>query len=733
MTRSLGGWALTGMSSLELCLLSFLEETAEVTDWYMLGLYMGVPQNDLAHIEKQTSSQGSARCRAELFGVWMKRTPNASWELIAAALVKLGETVLAEKVRSRCLALVPSSKQLASSTVRVVLDKNLVVRLSTLEREFASLVTNLKMCLEKTQVTLKELRRFLDIRLDLDGELSKVSSIDDLLQQIRPHFCLFNTVVLKDIIEKFIGKPLKQQLEEYESMLKEFTESAEMSLLKEVEFLNLSSSPDVPQVIFKLTGFWPSVTIKRFQRFVDHIFEANSSALTNIRVKQGCICVTWYTRKSMIASLTVQAQEKVLFMRHVGVMSLRVGDTVILERQEETETDLNTALIQAITADCTEAVEFLLFLGADPNYTSTPLILACANNSISIAKLLLDAGADVNAQVTDKWNRTALKVVCSLVAPNIDLVKLLVESGAQLAIPGEKITSLSIATIRGHTDIVQYLVSSGAPVDAPNEDGVTSLMCTCRNNHFEIARFLLTHGADPNIQDQNNSTALHSACYNQMTLSVKLLLAHGADSNLQGMHEATPLIFACVKNRDDCTMDPSILVLLLSAGADHCAKNDEGSTALIIASYFNYKEGVSVLLYSGANVNIQNIFGATALHGAAKNGSLVTSELLLEFGAQLSLPDIFGMMPFDYALDNNHHDVCQLLLAKPVPAVTESTDTSPLSTRQEPIPPQHSSQHSSAFTTLNQQLRYALEYPLSPADTIKHHQDDEEGEEKTID
>ena len=106
----------------------------------------------------------------------------------------------------------------------------------------------------------------------------------------------------------------------------------------------------MPRVIFKLTGFWPSVTIKRFQRFVDHVFEANSSALTHIRVKQGCICVTWYTRKSMIASLTARAQEKVLFMRHVGVLSLRVGDTVILERQEETETDLNTALIQAITA-----------------------------------------------------------------------------------------------------------------------------------------------------------------------------------------------------------------------------------------------------------------------------------------------------------------------------------------------------------------------------------------------
>ena len=450
-------------------------------------------------------------------------------------------------------------------------------------------------------------------------------------------------------------------------------------------------------------------------------------------MKQGCICVSWYTRKSAIASLAARAQEKVLFMRHVGVMSLRVGDTVILG-QEETETDLNTALIQAITADCTEAVEFLLFLGADPNCTNEtlPLFLACANNSISIAKLLLDARADVNAQVTDKLTSTALKVVCSLVAPNIDLVELLVESGAQLVIPEEKITALSFATIYGHAGIVQYLVSAGAPVDAPNEDSVTSLICACRNNHSEIAHFLLTHGADPNIQDLTNSTALHSACYSQMTSGVELLLAHGADPNIRGINEATALIFACFICRG-CIMEPSIPVLLLSAGADPSAQDNDGSTALMIASRYGYKEGVSVLLNAGANVNIQNIFGATALHLATKNGFLAISELLLASGAQSSLIDSAGMTPLDYALDNNHHDVCQLLLANidsdPLPAVTESTDTSPLPTRQEPIPPQHGSQHSSAFTTLDQ-LRYALEYPLSPAVTIKHHQADVEGEEK---
>ena len=231
------------------------------------------------------------------------------------------------------------------------IEKSLVVFFSTLEREFAVVVTNLKMSLEGKQVSLKELGRFLDTRLDLDGELSQVASVDELFKQIKPHFCLFNTVILKDIVEKFVGESLKQQLEKYEHELAEFTKTAEISLLKEVQIVNQYRSTDMPQVIFKLTGFWPSVTIKRFQRFVDHIFEANSSALTHIRVKQGCICVTWYARKSAIPSLAARAQEKVLFMRHVGVLSLSVGDTVILEQEEtvEEETDLSSALIQAIT------------------------------------------------------------------------------------------------------------------------------------------------------------------------------------------------------------------------------------------------------------------------------------------------------------------------------------------------------------------------------------------------
>ena len=483
-----------------------------------------------------------------------------------------------------------------------------------------------------------------------------------------------------------------------------------------------------------------------------NVFEANSSALTHIRVKQGCICLTqWYCRKSAIASLAARAQEKVLFMRHVGVLSLSVGDTVILEQEEteEEETDLSSALIQAITADCTEAVEFLLFLGADPNCTSangtTPLILACRNNSIRIAKLLLRAEANVNAQ--DKLDTTALKVVCSLKTPNKGLVELLVESGAQLVVPGEKIVALEIATQKGHADIVRYLVSAGAPVNAQNKGGFTSLMRACFKKRSEIVSFLLNHGADLNTQDREGTAALHLACHKQMTAGVELLLAHGADHSLRGREGSTPLMYACFKKSNLAIMDHSILILLLSAGAEPNAQNDNDSTPLIVAAYYGYKEGITVLLNAGAIVNIRDRFGSTALHVAAENGFLSISELLLASGAQASLADNDGMTPLDYALDNNHHDVCQLLLANldsdPIPAtestshLAKNTDCSLRSSSPEieqelhfPVHRQRS-QHSSAFSTLDDQLQYALKYPLSPDDIIKHQQVDEEEEEET--
>ena len=61
------------MSSLEL--LDLLEETDQVTDWYMLGVYLKMPRDTLTDIEKRLSTHGVKRCKTEMFDLWTRRTP----------------------------------------------------------------------------------------------------------------------------------------------------------------------------------------------------------------------------------------------------------------------------------------------------------------------------------------------------------------------------------------------------------------------------------------------------------------------------------------------------------------------------------------------------------------------------------------------------------------------------------------------------------------------------------
>ena len=89
------------MSSLELHELpDILDETAQFTEWYTLGVYLKLSKGELDDIEKRLCSQGSKRCKIELFNLWMKTNHDASWEQLALALERCGEIVLADRIRT---------------------------------------------------------------------------------------------------------------------------------------------------------------------------------------------------------------------------------------------------------------------------------------------------------------------------------------------------------------------------------------------------------------------------------------------------------------------------------------------------------------------------------------------------------------------------------------------------------------------------------------------------------
>lgn len=94
-----------------------------------------------------------------------------------------------------------------------------------------------------------------------------------------------------------------------------------------------------------------------------------------------------------------------------------------------------TVLSEAVNAECTSIVQFLLEHGAnadceDPLYGDTPLTTAANMHSTEIARLLLAVGADVNkTREIGGWAPLHLAAA----GGNVEMIALLVEGGADLA------------------------------------------------------------------------------------------------------------------------------------------------------------------------------------------------------------------------------------------------------------------------------------------------------------
>src|SRR5215813_11442027 len=97
----------------------------------------------------------------------------------------------------------------------------------------------------------------------------------------------------------------------------------------------------------------------------------------------------------------------------------------------------------------------------------------------------------------------------------------------------------------------------------------------------------------------------------------------------QMSYEYTPAAFVESAKKGDV----SAVKLLLVAGMDPNATDDEGNTAMMYAAREGYVEVINALLKAKANVNKKNEGGATALSLAAARGNKAALHLLLNNGA----------------------------------------------------------------------------------------------------
>jgi ankyrin repeat protein len=340
-----------------------------------------------------------------------------------------------------------------------------------------------------------------------------------------------------------------------------------------------------------------------------------------------------------------------------------------------------TLVMTAARTGNPDIVKTLLQHGGDANAKETTngetaLMWAAAENHPEAAKVLIAHGADLDVRSKAfeyKTDRFGLEGVLTILPRgnltplmyaaregSLQTARVLAEAGANLNLTEpDGATALVLAIMNGHYDTAALLLEKGADPNIADSAGMAALFATVdmntlteiygrprrtssdQLNALGLITKLLEHGANVNAQlksptlqrahtpgDRNlgeGTTPLMRAARNGDADAMRILLEHGADPTIAQKNHITALMLAAGLGRGLGTFA------------------DEYSTEA------QQLEAVKVLLDQHVDINAASDAGQTALHFAALSMDTVV-ELLVMNGAKMDARDKQGRTPLDMAL-----------------------------------------------------------------------------------
>ncbi len=284
-----------------------------------------------------------------------------------------------------------------------------------------------------------------------------------------------------------------------------------------------------------------------------------------------------------------------------------------------------------------------------------PLHFAARSGNIEIARVLLDAGTDIDAGDSD--NSTALGIAAMM--RQGEMVDFLIQQGANVNHRDRKADCpLSFAVSGADEAIIQRLVDVGADLYFRNLSGESLLHLACARGLTGFVKHLLENSADLEVKSGNGGTPLGYAAMSGQIEIVRLLLENGADPSPGRQGDMTPLLMSIWRNQVEAAR------LLLERGAEVDRGDLHGSTALLNAAESGSTEMLQLLLDHGAAVNHRNQNGETALIKAATGGHADRVAILLAAGADPNLgTDPGGRNGLQLAAIGGHLETARQLLA----------------------------------------------------------------------
>lgn len=316
---------------------------------------------------------------------------------------------------------------------------------------------------------------------------------------------------------------------------------------------------------------------------------------------------------------------------------------------EDLEEGNNSALIAAISGGSAEVTRLLLEAGAniDPenSHKIIPLHYAVIRNDCEILRVLMEYNPKVDT--VDDDGDTPLNCISSI--SSVTIAKILVNGGADCNIRNKSHnTPICRALYSQNTDIVKYLAKK-AELDIIGGNRGGPLHIACYLSKLHLVKILVDAGANVDLNDPYVGTPLQSACRGISSEEEQESVIHYLIDEAHVDLKITGGLYGCSINAACGQSSFKIVREMMQKGASIEVQDKMGRMAIHFAAARS-KENFQVVLESGMDVEATDKMGRTALHWASIGGMVQVIDRIISMSrALVDKADLNGWTPLLWA------------------------------------------------------------------------------------